>query len=139
MWKESKLKWAKWKSNIINEFMGEISKLVKVNFSITLHPDPCLPEERFGIDSTALTKYADFFVIPLYDTSYSTTYWVEVLARYFRRRIKIPIYIELYTGYPRPSVKNIIKVMTSVSNYSDGIIFSTYDASLANEIQRSIK
>ncbi|MGB9659013.1 MAG: putative glycoside hydrolase [Nitrososphaerales archaeon] len=139
MWKESKLKWARWKSNIINEFVEEISKLVKVNFSITLPPDPCSSKERFGIDFTALAKYADFLVIPLYDKTYSTTYWIEILARYFRRRIKVPLYIELYAGHPRPFVKNIIKAMVSASNYSDGIIFATYDISIAKEIKRSIK
>lgn len=139
MWKESKLKWGNWKSNIINGFIEEVSNLVKGSFSVTLIPDPCSPKERFGIDSTTLAKHADFFVLPLYDTSYSTTYWVEVLARYFRRRVKIPLYIELYAGYPRPPVKNIIKAMTSVSNYSDGIIFSTYDVFIAKELQRSLK
>jgi hypothetical protein len=139
MWKESKLKWAKWKSNIINKFVEEISKLVKVNFSITLYPDPCSSKERFGIDFTMLAKYTDFFVIPLYDITYSTIYWIEILTRCFRRRIKVPLYIELYAGHPRPLVKNILKAMASASKYSDGIIFATYDISIAKEIRRSIK
>ncbi|MBS7655584.1 hypothetical protein KEJ50_03690 [Candidatus Bathyarchaeota archaeon] len=139
MWKESGLKWASWKSNIINEFIEKASKLVKASFSITIPPDPSSPKERFGIDFTTLSKYADFFILPLYDTTYSTTYWVKILARYFRKRIKAPLYIELYAGPPKPSVKNLIKAMASVSNHSDGIIFAAYDASIAREILKSIK
>ncbi|MGQ9468532.1 MAG: hypothetical protein ACUVTD_01690 [Nitrososphaerales archaeon] len=139
MWKESKLRLGDWKSNVINGFVKEVSNLVKGSFSVTLTPDPCSPKKRFGIDFTKLAKHADFFVLPLYDTAYSTTYWVEVLARYFRRRIKVPLYIELYAGYPRPPVKNILKAMNSASNYSDGIIFATYNVSMAKELRRSLK
>lgn len=139
MWRESNLKWGDWKSDIINGFIEEASNSAKGSFSITLTPDPCSPKKRFGIDFTTFAKHADFFVLPLYDTAYSTTYWVEVLARYFRRRVRIPLYIELYAGHPRPPTKNILKAMNSVSKYCDGIIFATYNTSIAEELRRSLK
>ena len=139
MWRKSNLEWAEWKSNIINKFIEAASKRVKGSFSISLYPDPWLSKERFGIDFATLTKYVDFFIIPLYDTSYSITYWMETLVRSFRKQIKAPIYIELYAGHPKPSIKNVIKVMSLLSNYSDGIIFAAYDTYIAEEIQKLIK
>jgi hypothetical protein len=139
--KETKLEWVTWRAKIVSDFVGEGSKLVKKNgkiFSATLMPDPCFGKERYGQDLLSLSKYVDFFVIPIYDLVYSTTYWLETLAYAFFHQLEKPIYIELYATNPGPKLKNLIAAIIAVSNYTDGIILATHDPDLAKEIQKKL-
>ncbi|MFX0203886.1 MAG: putative glycoside hydrolase [Candidatus Hodarchaeota archaeon] len=133
---ESKLEWVAWRSKIINEFVEQASKLVR-NLSVTLTPDPYFAKERFGLDFHSLAKYVDFFVVPLYDINYLTTYWVENLAYCFHRRLEKPLYIELYVAraHRGPTIKNLLEAIVAISNYADGIILATHDIHRAEEIR----
>lgn len=132
--KRSGLDWVEWRSKLVNEFVKEVSKLAR-SLSITLIPDPCFAKERFGLNFNSLARYVDFFVVPLYDTAYSTTYWAETLAYCFHRQLKKPLYIELYAGHPGLMMKNLLEAMIAVSGYADGVILATYNIELAKKIQ----
>jgi hypothetical protein len=119
-WKKSGLEWKKWRQKIITQFVRRASKLVNRSFSVTLYPDPFFPE-RFGLDPDSLARYVDFFFIPIYDKNYSTTYWIEILANAFRRKLKKPFYIGLYAKEPK--IENLRRAVIA-SRSSDGIIFA---------------
>ena len=101
-------------------------------------PDPCFGKERYGEDFRSLAKYVDFFLVPIYDTHYSTTYWLETLALDFSKQLEKPLYIELYASYPRPKLKNLLKAIVAVSNYADAVILATHDPCLTKEIQEKL-
>jgi len=138
---ESGLGWVEWRSKVVTEFVGEASKLVKENgksLSVTLLPDPCFGKERYGEDFRSLAKFVDFFLVPLYDLAYSTTYWIETLAYDFCKQLEKPLYIELYATNPGPKLKNLLAAIVSVSNYTEGVILATHDSCLTKEIQDTL-
>ncbi|MCW4016194.1 MAG: hypothetical protein NWF06_07485 [Candidatus Bathyarchaeota archaeon] len=139
--KESNLEWTEWRAKTVTELVAEASKIVKENeksFSVTILPDPCFGKERYGEDFHALAEYVDFFLVPIYDMSYSPTYWLETLALDFSKQLKKPLYIELYASNPGPKIKNILAAIVSVANYADQIILATHDPCLTKEIQEKI-
>jgi len=139
--KESNLEWTEWRSKVVTDFITHASKLVKENgksFSVTLLPDPCFGKERYGEDFRSLAKYVDFFIVPMYDLVYSTTYWLETLAIDFCNQLEKPLYVELYAANPGPKLKNLLKAMIAVSDYAEGIILATHDSARAKQIQESL-
>jgi hypothetical protein len=138
---ESNLERAEWRAQAVTDLVAEVSKLVKEkgkSFSVTIMPDPCFGKERYGEDFRALAKYVDFFNVPIYDTAYSTTYWLETLALDFSKQLQKPLYIELYASDSGPKIKNILAAILAVSNYVDGIILATHDSVLTKKIQGTI-
>ncbi|MEJ2280563.1 MAG: family 10 glycosylhydrolase [Candidatus Bathyarchaeota archaeon] len=139
--KKSQLDWIDWRIKKITDFIQQASKMVKdcgKIFSITLLPDPCFGKERFGEDFHLLEKYVDFFIVPIYDLYYSTTYWLETLAIDFSKQLDKPLFIELYAANPGPEIKNLLAAMVAISNYVDGIILATHDDAKAKQIQENI-
>jgi len=139
--KEKNLEWTEWRSKVVTDFISEASKLVKENsksFSVTLLPDPCFGKERYGEDFRSLAKHVDFFIIPMYDLVYSTTYWLETLAIDFCNQLEKPLFIELYAANPGPKLKNLLTAMIAVSDYAEGIILATHDSARAKQIQESL-
>ncbi len=139
--KESNLSWSEWRAKTVTDLVAEASKLVKDHnkgFSVTILPDPCFGKERYGEDFRALAKHVDFFLVPIYDMAYSTTYWLETLALDFSKQLEKPLYIELYASDPGPKIKNILSAMVSVSNYADGVILATHDPCLTKQIQQKM-
>jgi hypothetical protein len=139
--RKSGLGWVEWRSKVVNEFVEEASKVVKGNgksFSVTLLPDPCFGKERYGEDFRSLAKYVDFFLVPLYDLTYSTTYWLETLAYDFNKQLKKPLYIELYVANPKLQLKNLLAAIIAVSNHADGVILATHSSGLSKEIQDTL-
>jgi uncharacterized lipoprotein YddW (UPF0748 family) len=137
----SHLKWTDWRSKVVTNFVAEASKIVKENhksFSVTLLPDPCFGKERYGEDFHSLAEYVDFFIVPIYDLVYSTTYWLETLAYDFSKQLKKPLYIELYAADPGPKLKTLLSAMVAVSNYVDGIILATHDSTIAKQIKENL-
>jgi hypothetical protein len=134
-WKRSALRWAEWKQEVITEFVKRASMHVSQEFSTTLYPDPFCPE-RFGIDLEALAEYVDFFIIPIYDKSYSTTYWIEILVKAFRKRLNVPFYVELYAREPK--VDNLHRAAVAAFRESYGIVFA-YGVQKAVEVQDRLK
>ena len=139
--KESNLEWTEWRTKIVTEFVAQASKLVRENnksFSVTILPDPCFGKERYGEDFHALEEYVDFFLVPIYDLAYSTTYWLETLALDFSKQLEKPLYIELYASNPRPKLKNLLSAIVSISNYAYGVNLATHDPFLTKEIQEKM-
>jgi hypothetical protein len=139
--RESKLGWFEWRSKVVSDFVGEASKIVKENgksFSVTLLPDPCFGKERYGQDFRSISNYVDFFLVPLYDVAYSTTYWLETLAYDFSKQLKKPLYIELYAANPKLQLKNLLAAIIAVSNHADGVILATHNSTLSKEIQDTL-
>jgi hypothetical protein len=135
---ESNLEWSEWRAKIVTDLIVEASKIVKEQergFSVKILPDPCFGKERYGEDFRSLAKYVDFFLVPIYDLAYSTTYWLETLALDFSKQLEKPLYIELYASHPRPKLKNLLKAIVAVSNYADAVILATHDPCLTKEIQ----
>jgi len=133
--------WIQWKSKTVTDFISKASKTVKENkktFSVTLLPDPYFGKERYGEDLHSLEKHVDFFIVPIYDLTYSTTYWLKTLVYAFRKQIKKPLYIELYATKPGPNQKNLQAAIAKVSNYVDGIILATHDSEIAKQIRKNL-
>jgi hypothetical protein len=104
---------------------------------LTLEPDPCHGRERFGLDLAELSEYVDFIVTPLY-MDYSIVYWLDILANCFRRKLSKPYFIELYASHPRAPTKYLASALAVASTYADTVILSTYQASLAQSLQREM-
>ncbi len=135
------MNWIQWKAKTVTDFVFEASKIVKENkkpFSVTLLPDPYFGKERYGEDLHSLQKHVDFFIVPIYDMAYSTTYWLQTLAYAFRKQTKKPLYIELYAANPGPKQKNLQNAITKISNYVDGIILATHNSKIATEIRKNL-
>lgn len=121
--------------NQTTNFVKQISKITQKELSITLYPDPFY-QERYGIDIAALSKYIDYFLIPLYDISYQSLYWLDILAHAFTKRLTKPFYIMLYAK--DVSLKNLKNAARLVSKYTKNIIIS-YDNDKAAEIKKMMR
>jgi hypothetical protein len=78
-----------WRAEEISGFVADAADRIPRRTYLTLYPDP-YPEHlyrRSGIDVTALAEHVDEFVVPLYDTHYGTTYWLETIAKGFESRL----------------------------------------------------
>jgi len=75
-----------WRADVITEFVERAVERIPGRSYMTLYPDPYDGHlyERAGIDLDALEPHIDEFVVPLYDTHYGTTYWLETIAKGFR-------------------------------------------------------
>ena len=139
--KESNLEWIEWRAKTVTDLVAEASKLVKESnksLSVTILPDPCFGKERYGEDFRSLAKFVDFFLVPIYDIAYSTTYWLETLALDFCKQLEKPLYIELYASDPGPKLKNLLSAIVAVSNYADAVILATHHPCLTKEIQEKL-
>ncbi|ADU52120.1 hypothetical protein Tmar_2039 [Thermaerobacter marianensis DSM 12885] len=93
--------------------------------SLTLYPDPYGDHQfrRFGLDLAQLAPLVDFFVVPIYDLHYSTTYWVETLAWGFRDLLgAVPFVVELYAL--NVDRKALLKAARVADAYADGILLA---------------
>ena len=136
--KESKLQLVDWRVKTVSGFVEKASKIVKgqgKSFSVTLTPDPYFARERYGEDLRVLSKYVDFFCVPLYDVTYSSDYWVETLAYGFGRQLEKPFYVWLYTADPGPKMNKLLQAIAIICEYvTGGIIFSTYDSRISEKL-----
>jgi len=126
-----------WRAKQIGSFIREARENVNCELGLTLEPDPCFGKERFGLDLMEVSKNVDFIPTPLY-MDYSIAYWLDILANCFRRKISKPYFIEIYAGHPTAPTKNIISALAVASAYADSIILSTYDADIAQSLQREM-
>ncbi|HKJ59328.1 MAG TPA: hypothetical protein VKA37_08870, partial [Halobacteriales archaeon] len=81
-----------------------------------------------GIDLDALAGVVDEVVVPLYDTAYGTTYWIEALASGFADRFPGRVAVELYAV--DVDVDDLIRATAVAREYADAVYFG-YDASNA--------
>ena len=122
-----------WRADEITRFVRDAAGRVPGRTSLTLYPDP-YPEHlyrRSGIDVTALAGCVDEFVIPLYDTHYATTYWLETIAKGFRSLLEptgTPFSIELYAV--DVDLDDLVHATEVAETYAENVYFG-YDASNA--------
>ena len=134
---ESGLEAIEWRAQQITSFIRDVRSNVNCDLGLTLEPDPCYGKERFGLDLEEVSKYVDFVSTPLY-MDYGIVYWLDILANCFRKRILKTYHIELYASHPRAPLKNLISALAVASIYADTIILSTYQTTLAQNLQREM-
>lgn len=126
-----------WRAHQIESFIKEVRESVQCKLGLTIEPDPCYAKERFGLDLERVADYVDFISTPLY-MDYSIVYWLDIIANCFRRKISKPYFIELYAGHPRAPTRNLVSALAVASGYADCVVLSTYEARIADELQREM-
>ena len=124
-----------WRRHVVTEFVAAARERVPGRLYLTLYPDPYPGhlDERSGIDPDELAEYVDEFVVPLYDTAYGTTYWLETIASGFEDRLDTPFSIELYAV--NIDVEDLIHAMEVAEEYSESVLFG-YESSNARAALR---
>ncbi len=122
-------KWATWRANTITEFLSAARDRVPGDLIVGLYPDPYPGHlyERTGIDIEAIEPLVDEVVVPLYDTSYDTTYWLESIASGFADRFDTHTSIELYADV---DIDALLAATAAVEPYAESVLYG-YDASTA--------
>lgn len=130
--------WREWRAGEITDFVSDIREIVPGSLSLTLYPDPYPGHlyDRSGLDLPALSELVDEFVVPLYDTAYGTTYWVESLAAGFRDRLDAPLAIELYAV--DVEIDNLLHATEVAGEYADSVLFG-YEASAGRAVLRRLQ
>ncbi|PSP37407.1 hypothetical protein BRC71_10555 [Halobacteriales archaeon QH_7_65_31] len=124
-----------WRASVITEFVEEATSRIPGRTYFTLYPDPYRDHlyERAGLDLAMLEPLVDEFVVPLYDTYYGTTYWLETIASGFRDRLDTPLSIELYAV--DVDIDDLLHATEVAEAYADSVLFG-YDASNARAALR---
>ena len=124
-----------WRAAVVTEFVAEATDRVPGRTYLTLYPDPYEGHlyERAGLDLAVLEEYVDEFVVPLYDTHYGTTYWLEVIASGFLDRLETPLSVELYAV--DVEVDDLIHAAEVAAEYGESVLFG-YDAANARAALR---
>jgi hypothetical protein len=122
-----------WRASVITGFVAEAADRVPGRTSLTVHPDPYPGHlrARSGVDLDALAPHVDEVVVPLYDTAYGTTYWLESLARGFVSRLDgldVALAVELYAV--DVDIDGLVHAAEVAGAYADDVLFG-YDASQA--------
>lgn len=133
--------WTDWRADVISGFVADAAELVPGRVLLTLYPDPYPGHlrARAGLDLDRLAEHVDEFVVPLYDTEYATTYWLETIARGFRSRLggdydlhgappETPFSLELYAV--EVDVDDLIHAAEVAERYAKDVFFG-YDANNA--------
>jgi hypothetical protein len=127
-----------WRASVITSFVAAATERIPGRTFLTLHPDPYQSHlyERSGLDLAALAPLVDEFVVPLYDTAYGTTYWIESLASGFRDRLAAldtALAIELYAV--DIDIPALLKAADVAEAYADRVLFG-YDGATARAALR---
>jgi hypothetical protein len=119
-----------WRASVITDFVADVAAVVPGRLFLTLHPDPYPGHlaERSGLDPAALSEHVEEFVVPLYDPSYATTYWLETIASGFADELDTGFSVELYAV--DQEIDDLIEATSAVQPYADHVYFG-YDASTA--------
>jgi len=124
-----------WRAAVITDFVEAAAERVPGRTYMTLYPDPYEGHlyERAGIDLAAVEPFVDEFVVPLYDTHYGTTYWLETIASGFADRLETPLSIELYAV--DVDIDDLIHAADVAAEYGESVLFG-YEASNARAALR---
>jgi hypothetical protein len=119
-----------WRASVIESFVADARERVPGRLYLTVYPDPYPghARRRTGVDPAALDTYVDEFVVPIYDMAYSTTYWLEILARGWVDELVTPFSIELYAV--NVDIDALVKAAEVADAYAKDVLFG-YDASNA--------
>ncbi|QSG11625.1 Uncharacterized protein HSBGL_1201 [Halapricum desulfuricans] len=118
-----------WRASVVTEFVAAARERVPGDLIVGLFPDPYPGHlyERSGIDLEALEPMVEEFVVPLYDPSYETTYWLEALASGFADRLDARLSVELYANV---EIDALLAATDAVEPHADSVLYG-YDASTA--------
>jgi len=129
-----------WRASVITGFVGEAAGRIPGRTYLAVHPDPYPGRlrTRSGIDLDAVSGHVDEVVVPLYDTAYGTTYWLESLAAGFRDRIgdlegNIDLGVELYAL--DVEVEDLLRATDVAEAHADAVYFG-YDSGTARAALR---
>jgi len=127
-----------WRASVVTDFVAEAADRVPGTLYLTLYPDPYPGHlhERAGIDVDALAAYVDEFVVPLYDTHYGTTYWLETIAKGFESLLDTPFSAELYAV--NVDIDDLVHATEVAAAYGDSVLFG-YDATNAAAALRRMR
>ncbi|MFB6072429.1 MAG: hypothetical protein ABEJ88_05610 [Halobacterium sp.] len=127
--------WRAWRADVVTEFVADAVDRIPGRAYLTLYPDPYPGHlyERAGLDLDALSGLVDEFVVPLYDTNYGTTYWLETIASGFEDALDAPFSVELY-GVD-VDVENLVHAAEVADEYASDVFFG-YEASNARAALR---
>lgn len=130
--------WYRWRASVITEFITEVRELVPGNLSVTVYPDPYPGHlrERSGVDLEAIGSVVDEVVVPLYDTAYGTTYWLESLVAGFADLLDATLAIELYAV--DIDIDNLVHAAEVADAYADSVLFG-YEAGNARATIRRLR
>ena len=127
-----------WRASVVTSFVEAARERVPGDLSLSVHPDPYPGHlrARAGVDIDALAAHADEFVVPLYDTAYETTYWLESLASGFADRLADPdvrLGVELYAV--DPDLDALADAVEAAEAHADAVYFG-YHAGNARALLR---
>ncbi|MFC7165525.1 hypothetical protein [Halospeciosus flavus] len=127
-----------WRASVITDFVAAARERVPGDLYLTLYPDP-YPDhlyERAGLDLDALAEYVDEFVVPLYDTAYGTTYWLETIASGFGDLLDADtrFSVELYAV--DVDVENLGHAAEVVDAYADNVYFGYHSGNARAVLRR---
>ena len=130
-----------WRASTITGFVADAADRVPGDLSLAVHPDP-YPGHLFarsGLDLDALASHVDEVVVPLYDTAYEITYWVEAIAKGFESRLSeldTSLSVELYAV--DVDVDALVHATEVAGAYADDVTLG-YDASQASAALRRMR
>mgnify|MGYP006993519672 CR=1 FL=1 len=131
---------ADWRASVITDFIQDAADRVPGRTYLAVHPDPYPGHlrARSGIDLDAVSGHVAEVVVPLYDTAYGTTYWIEALATGFRDRIDalesdVDLGIELYAA--NVEVEALSRATDVAGAYADAVYFG-YESGTARAVLR---
>jgi hypothetical protein len=130
-----------WRASVVTDLVATVRDRVPGDLSVTLYPDPYPGHlrERSGVDVEALAPMTDRFVVPLYDTAYGTTYWLETIAKGFESRfagVGSDLALELYAV--DVDVDALVGATEVAEAYAEAVYFG-YDASNAAAAVRRLQ
>ncbi|MFC7046307.1 hypothetical protein ACFQH6_13615 [Halobacteriaceae archaeon GCM10025711] len=130
--------WYEWRAGVITDFVAEAADRIPGRTYLTLYPDPYPGHlyERAGIDLDALEAHVDEFVVPIYDMAYTTTYWLEILAKGFADALDVPFSVELYAV--DVDLDNLVHAAEVADAYATDVYFG-YDAGNARAAVRRLR
>ena len=150
-----------WRESVITGFVEAARARVPGRLTLTLYPDPYPGHlsRRAGLDVHALAELVDEFVVPLYDTQYGTTYWLETIAKGFDSLLdrtserasggatdgsgasdgtaaQTPLSVELYAV--NVDIDDLVHATEVAEAYADDVLFG-FDASNAAATIRRLR
>jgi len=112
-----------WRASVVESFVAAARDRVPGRLYLTLYPDPYPGHlrRRTGTDPAALAAHVDEFVVPIYDTAYGTTYWLEALASGFVDELDAPFSVELYAA--DVDVDRLVAATEVAEAYAKDVLF----------------
>ena len=130
--------WGDWRASVVTAFVESAAERVPGSLSIAVHPDPYPGHlrTRSGVDLVDLAGVVDEVVVPLYDTAYGTTYWLEALASGFADLFAGRVAVELYAV--DVDVDALVRAASVAGECVDAVYFG-YDAANARAALRRMR